>query len=224
MYQHTERRKLSWRGLAPQKEDSSLSHTAVLMAKKGTWNSDKRYSNCHHPGVSFSSSVSKIKMSFQSWSLCQRDLARETLCQETGRPICSLTQGCFGGHFIVEWFHNTAFAEAAWPVLMLYRKGLPPPVLTRRTQAYRLRGYSLTSSISDRKTTSVVRNQTVRESLKCFHFAKNPPLWQISPFSSFWPVLSWILQLSSLRVRGLDLLYILTKYTELWFEPLRYYL
>lgn len=155
MYQHTERRKLSWRGLAPQKEDSSLSHTAVLMAKKGTWNSDKRYSNCHHPGVSFSSSVSKIKMSFQSWSLCQRDLARETLCQQTGRPICSLTQGCFGGHFIVEWFHNTAFAEAACPVLMLYRKGLPPPVLTQGTQAY----------TDSEGTALLVQSQTERPSL-----------------------------------------------------------
>lgn len=81
----------------------------------------------------------------------------------------------------------------------LQKRSAPSCPYTRNTGIHRLRRYSLTSSISDRKTISVVQNQTVSESPKCFHFAKNPPLWQISPFSSFWPVLSWMLQLSSLK-------------------------
>lgn len=113
---------------------------------------------------------------------CARDLARETPCQQTGWPICSLTQGGFGGHFIVEWFHNTAFAEAACPVLMLYRRGLPSPVLTQGAQAYTdVLGTALPVQSHTEKAS--LQKQKVPESLKCLH--QEFPILADCPFFQF---------------------------------------
>lgn len=130
---------------------------------------------------------------------CAR-IARGIPCQQTGQPMCSLQKGGFGGHWI---FHCWVVSPQS-----LCRSSLPSSDALQKSSALSclwtrdigvcwLRGCGLPSAAQDQWNGST-------------YSAKNPIPGEISPFSSLWWVLSWRLQLSSPRVRGLGWLCALT--------------
>lgn len=110
------------------------------------------YSYCNHSGLSSSSALSEVKMPFQSWCLCQY-CQRDSLSAKETIDLCP-SERRFWWTFnfsLLSGFTTEPLQEANCPLLMLYRKGLCSPPLGGDTRVHRLRGCSLSSSISDRK-------------------------------------------------------------------------